>query len=180
MNCSDRAAPLGPRSGTEHRARIMTKSSSISSLYRGPMYDALLQESLGYVACALVEELGEWARFVVAAIVAHCFLMLVIMIRRPATPTRGDLFATRVSFLPLVLLAVLCAPVIWRSIRRHALGDAWLGRWLVADDPVYSPFFVAALVWLAVYGILTVQKSLRRRGMVLGVQDVGEASSRRS
>src|SRR4030081_2979945 len=88
----------------------------VSPQYTAAFRQALLWQSLFFFFTALMLDHGRANQYVFVAVLAHWLAMVVIVFRRPQSPTRVDLLVCRLGF-PLVLaMTVWLAPSVWRYV----------------------------------------------------------------
>jgi len=151
----------------------MNSPAKLSSRYLDAFKSSLFQQSWLFLAAALLLESLEADLFVLAAIAGHWLLTLVIAVRRPQQPTRWDLLFCEFGFVPVALLTVALAPIVWRAAGDTTLYERWFGSILIADPGSLLPVQVVAGVWIVVYFVLEI---FRRKAKVKRVKAVGAAS----
>lgn len=82
------------------------------------------------VLTLLLLDMGRAFGFFRVALIAHWMGIIVIMGRRPTSPTKVDILFIRWGILPLFLLSVWLGPLVWRIIGESPLSgwERWWGR----------------------------------------------------
>jgi hypothetical protein len=93
-------------------------SRSLSSVYWPATRTALLQQGIVFVLSALTLDLGQTICEAVTAIAAYWLAFCIIVVRRPSSPTRGDMFLIRYGFLLMFFFAVAALPFVGRALGR--------------------------------------------------------------
>ena len=75
--------------------------------------------------------------------------------------------------MPVALLTVALAPIVWRAAGDTALHERWFGSILIADPGALLPVQIVAGVGIVVYFVLEI---FRRKAKVKRVKAVGAAS----
>ena len=91
----------------------MTHSLSISPSYRKPICEAItLQVLLGFLSLLILDG-GTTARICGIALAAFWSGALVLIWRRPQSPTRRDIELLRFGYMPVVVIAFFVVHFIW-------------------------------------------------------------------
>ncbi len=90
----------------------------ISSAYWPSTKTSLLQQAVVFILALLMLDLGQTMCEAVTAIVAYWLAFSIILVRRPSSPTRGDIFLIRYGFLFIFVCAVAALPFVGRAIDR--------------------------------------------------------------
>jgi hypothetical protein len=91
----------------------MSYSLPISSGYRKPIFEAVaLQVLLGLLSLLILDG-GTTARICGIALVAFWGGTVILVCRRPQSPTRTDIGLIRFGYLPLVVAAFFLVHFIW-------------------------------------------------------------------
>ena len=93
-------------------------SRPISSAYWPPVKTALLQQSIVLILAALTLDGGLTLNVAVIAILAYWLAFGVIVFRRAASPTRGDVLLVRYGFLLIFVCVLIAGPIAWRALGR--------------------------------------------------------------
>jgi hypothetical protein len=93
-------------------------SRPISSAYRPATKTALLQQGIVFILSALMLDMGQTICEAVTAIAAYWLAYGIIVVRRPSSPTRGDIFLIRYGFLLMFFSAVAALPFVGRALDR--------------------------------------------------------------
>src|SRR4051812_11976459 len=91
----------------------MSYSLPISASYRKPVFEAVVLQVLVGLFSALILDGGTTARICGIALVAFWGGAVVLIWRRPHSPTRRDIELLRFGYLPLVVIAFLLVHFIW-------------------------------------------------------------------
>jgi hypothetical protein len=75
----------------------------------------VLQACLG-ILTALILDGGRAFSFFGVALLAHWIGILLIIWRRPKTPTELDLSVIRIGILPIIFIECVIAPIVWSAI----------------------------------------------------------------
>lgn len=67
-----------------------------------------------WVIVALTLDMGEMFSFFLYALAAYVVLLLLVLLRRPSSPTATDLLVIRWSLPFLLMLSALLCPMVWR------------------------------------------------------------------
>ena len=92
----------------------MSYSLPISPAYRRTIFEALALQAVVAVISGMALDFGQAAQICGIALLAFWSGVLVLIWRRPLTPSPLDLSLVRVGYLPVVVLAAVLVPVIWR------------------------------------------------------------------
>ena len=85
----------------------------ISSSYRKPVFEAVgLQVFAGFISLLILDG-GTTARIFGIALVAFWSGAVMLIWRRPQSPTRSDIELIRFGYLPLVVVAFFLVHFIW-------------------------------------------------------------------
>ena len=93
-------------------------SSPISSAYWPPIKSALLQQGIVLILALLQLDGGYTLNVATIAIVAYWLAFGMVVVRRPSSPTRGDIFLIRYGFLLIVVVVFVVAPPVWAALGR--------------------------------------------------------------
>ncbi len=93
-------------------------SRSFSSAYWPATKTALLQQGIVFILSALTLDMGQTFCEAVTAIGAYWLAYGIIVVRRPSSPTRGDIFLIRYGFLLMFCFAVAALPFVGRALGR--------------------------------------------------------------
>jgi hypothetical protein len=96
----------------------------ISPQYWSAFKEALIGQSLIGIPTSLLLDGGRAFAFFETALLGHWIAILLIVWRRPMTPTKFDLSFIRIGILPMCLLPGLLTPLVWRII-----GESDLSGW---------------------------------------------------
>lgn len=91
----------------------MNYSLPISPSYRKPVFEAVALQALLGLLSALILDGGTTARICGIALVAFWGGAVVLIGRRPQSPTRTDIELLRFGYLPLVVIAFVLVHFIW-------------------------------------------------------------------
>ena len=78
-----------------------------------PIWVALGLQGVIILLSPFVRDLGEFAQFACMAASAFWGSVVVLVARRPRTPTRSDLCWVRYGYLAAIAIAGVVAPIIW-------------------------------------------------------------------
>ena len=93
--------------------RAMSYSLPISPSYRKPVFEAVALQALLGLLSALILDGGTTARICGIALVAFWGGAVLLIWRRPHSPTRTDIKLLRFGYLPLVVMAFFLVHFIW-------------------------------------------------------------------
>jgi hypothetical protein len=93
-------------------------SRQFSSAYWPPVKAALLQQGITAILALLVLDGGLTFHVTMIAIVAYWLAFCIVIVRRPDSPTRGDLRLVRYGFLMVFLIVIVAGPMVWRALGR--------------------------------------------------------------
>ncbi len=88
----------------------------ISPLYWSAFREAAFAQSLLGIPLALLLDGGRAFSFFGVAILSQWISTLMIVTRRPTSPTKGDLYFIRIGILPLCVLTGGIAPFVWKVL----------------------------------------------------------------
>jgi len=88
----------------------------ISAQYGPALRLAIAQQSVPLLASAFILDGGVLLRAVLFSGIAHWILICVILLRRPSSPTRFDISAIRIGFLPMIVFAGAIAAFVSRTL----------------------------------------------------------------
>ena len=91
----------------------MKLSVPISDNYRAPIYVALGLQVITVFLSPFAPDHGEFTQFACMAATAFWGSVVVLVARRPRTPTRTDLLWVRYGYLAAVAVAYVVAPIVW-------------------------------------------------------------------
>lgn len=91
----------------------MSQNIPHSDSYRAPLHSALYVQCVIVVLCGLLLDFGVSARIATITMVAFWVGVLLIMLRRPRTPTVADLWIVRFGFLPLFVILQILTRCVW-------------------------------------------------------------------
>ena len=93
---------------------FVMRAIAFSERYHSPIWWAFVWFILLSLWCAMVTDMGESSQVFGYTIVTYAVLILLIMIRRPATPTRLDLLLVGFGLPVLFFLGLLFIyPLAW-------------------------------------------------------------------
>lgn len=93
-------------------------SRSLSSAYRPATKTALLQQGIVLILASLTLDMGQTICEAVTAVAAYWLAYGIIVVRRPSSPTRDDMFLIRYGFLFMFASAVAILPFVGRALGR--------------------------------------------------------------
>ena len=94
---------------------MMSRSLPISETYRQPLYNAIgIQVFFGLVSLLILDG-GTMARICGVSILAFWGATVVMIWRRPQTPTSTDLFFLKFGFFAVAVAAYFVVPAIWHA-----------------------------------------------------------------
>ena len=93
-------------------------SRSVSSAYWPPTRTSLFQQGIVFILALLMLDMGQTMCEAVTAIGAYWLAFGIIVVRRPGSPTRGDIFLIRYGFLLMFFSAVAALPFVGRALGR--------------------------------------------------------------
>lgn len=91
-------------------------SSGISDKYWPALKQGLLLQIIFGVLSALILVAGDPFMLFAVALLGHWMGILMIVLRRPTSPTAVDLFFVRYGIVLLMIATVLVAPSVWSII----------------------------------------------------------------
>jgi len=91
----------------------MKSNQSIAAGYMQGFMIALMYQAIFLLLGSIALDSGEQLRWVILSIIAYWILALIIVIRRPQSPTRFDLAAIRSGFIVIFFLVIFFTGVIW-------------------------------------------------------------------
>lgn len=97
---------------SEGIARLMWTNVPISERYRGPLWGALVLQTVTVALSVLVLDFGVTARCCLVALLGFWGGTAVLLWRRPRNPTRADRWLIRWGYLPLVVAVQVVARFI--------------------------------------------------------------------
>jgi len=91
----------------------MTLLLPVSANYRKPIFEAIgLQMLIGFLGLLLLDG-GTMARICGIALLAFWCSAVMLIWRRPKSPTRTDIQLIRFGYLPVVIIAYFLVRFIW-------------------------------------------------------------------
>ena len=93
----------------------MSYSLPIAPSYRKPIFEAVVLQALLSILSLLMLDGGTTARICGIALVAFWAAAVVLILRRPRTPTRTDLSFVRFGYLAMVVVAFFLVHFIWHG-----------------------------------------------------------------
>jgi hypothetical protein len=97
-------------------ATLQSALHGISPLYWAAFREAAFAQSLLGIPMALLLDGGRTFSFFIVALLSDWVCIILIVARRPMTPTKFDLSFIRIGILPMCILTGAIAPLIWRII----------------------------------------------------------------
>ena len=91
----------------------MSYSLPISPSYRKPVFEAVVLQILLGLLSALILDGGTTARICGIALVGFWVGAVLLICRRPHSPTRSDIELLRFGYLPLIVIAFFVVHFIW-------------------------------------------------------------------
>ena len=91
----------------------MKSNQSIAAGYMQGFMIALMFQAIFLLLGSTCFDNGDLLRWVILSIIAYWILALIIVIRRPQSPTRFDLAAIRSGFIVIFLLVIAFTGVAW-------------------------------------------------------------------
>ena len=92
------------------------------------MRTALLQQNIVIVLASLVLDEGQAISMATIAIAAHSLAFTIPLLRRPRSPTEGDMILIRYGYLLILVAVILAGPPAkencWAAIHEDACGSA--------------------------------------------------------
>ena len=88
---------------------------TISPTYRIPILRTFVAQALVSVIASLVLDGGTAFEVVGIAVAAYWGALVIIVLRHPLTPSRGDLLWARLGFAVSLALAAVVCPAVWWS-----------------------------------------------------------------
>jgi hypothetical protein len=88
-------------------------SNVVIATYWPAIRTSLWQQVAVHLLTALLLDCGEMHHRALVATIGYWLILSVIILRRPTTPTKTDLFLIKFGFLFLFLIVVRLAPVFW-------------------------------------------------------------------
>jgi hypothetical protein len=110
-----------PKSAEEVARRELFE---FSPRYWPALKQAISLQMVFGVLTGLMLDMGRSFGFFKVALVGHCLGILLIIGRRPLSPTKWDIFFIRFGVLLLLIFAGLFAPLVWSII-----GESHLSGW---------------------------------------------------
>ena len=92
----------------------MSYSLCISPSYRKPIFEAVVLQVIVGILSLMILDGGDCARICGAALLAFWGGAVVLIWRRPVTPTKTDLELIRFGYLPVVIIAFFIIQLVWR------------------------------------------------------------------
>lgn len=90
----------------------------LDSRYHRALEIAIGQHLVAFVATAFMLDGGEMLRMTLVAMAAYWTFILVILLRRPLSPTKIDLLVIRWGFVPVGAIALAAAFAIGWTLAR--------------------------------------------------------------
>jgi len=90
--------------------------TSLSPEYRKATEFAVAQQFIAFVVTSLLLDGGMMLRVTLYAIASHWAVILVVIIRRPTSPTLFDLLLLGFGFIPVGVLAYIIAGLTGRGV----------------------------------------------------------------
>jgi hypothetical protein len=90
----------------------------LSPAYWPPTKTALVQQGIVLILALLMLDMGQTICEAVTAIVAYWLAFGIIVVRRPSSPARSDIFLIRYGFLLMFFSAVAALPFVGRALGR--------------------------------------------------------------
>jgi hypothetical protein len=129
----------------------MKASTPISPKLTLALQDALFWQALLFVLSALMLDFFYVNHLVLAAAAAHWLVMVVVLIRRGDSPTRGDLLFCRVGFFFVFAITVVSAPYLMEARGNQTLSEKWFGHDIVRDGECSGAVALIAFIWVLAY-----------------------------
>jgi hypothetical protein len=107
---------------------VSRKTVEVSRPYWPALRNALLLQSVLGMFTALLLDGGRSFTFFGVALLAHWIGIILIVARRPTTPTEFDLSFIRIGILPIFVLTGAISPLVWRIIGESDL-SGWQRLW---------------------------------------------------
>jgi hypothetical protein len=92
----------------------MSCSIPISQSYRKPIFEAVVLQVIVGILSLMILDGGDCARICGAALLAFWGGAVVLIWRRPVTPTKTDLELIRFGYLPVMIIAFVIIQLAWR------------------------------------------------------------------
>lgn len=140
-------------------------SDDVSAAYKPALYKSVQLQALLFILTSLVLDRGQMRRYFIFAMCGQWAGTIIILFRRPTSPTKTDLSFIRYALLPLFLLVNLLIPVIWNWKGGSSIDDLyrWQFRKGGADSEVGIFCVLAYVVWLMSDIAASVRKWARSR-----------------
>lgn len=90
------------------------KNVTFSKKYNQPIRFGLISAALLALIAATTQDMGEWLTTYINSLVAYGALILLILLRRPSSPTRQDLLIVKWGLLILFLAGLIIYPAVWK------------------------------------------------------------------
>lgn len=88
----------------------------LSSSYASAFRTGICLEAAMGILTALILDGGETFKFFGVALLAHWIGMILILWRRPLSPTKFDLSFIRIGIIPLLVASAAIGPSVWKLI----------------------------------------------------------------
>src|ERR1022692_2378880 len=100
-------------------------SVTVSPKHIRAMQQALFVQAIFVALTACVLDSGHTHWCTLTAVLAHWLGMVMILIRRPASPTNGDLWFSQWGYFPILAATVFFAPFFHMVLGRDSLLEHW-------------------------------------------------------
>lgn len=94
----------------------MNASAPVSERYRKPLLEAAILQVLAVILAGMILDGGKCLYVVLLSVLAHWAVAVIILVRRPSSPTKGDLAIVGRAFL-LVLLVIYLLGILVMELR---------------------------------------------------------------
>lgn len=148
-------------------------STTVSSKYISAFAQALFQQSLLYLITGLMLDMYVTNHVATVATYAHWAGMVLIVIRRPNTPTASDLWFCRNGIVPVFVTALLIGSPIGRILESRSLFERWFGRPFFDTMGLPIILLVAALLWVLVYPFRVLYRRKKNAAQAASVDQAG-------
>jgi hypothetical protein len=95
------------------------QKSPVAAVYGPAIRTALLQQGIVLILTALLLDGGQTFSSAVIALVAHWLTVIILVCRRPSSPTEGDVLLVRYGFLLFFFIVLVAGEPEWAALRRY-------------------------------------------------------------
>ena len=90
----------------------MNASAPVSERYRKPLLEAAILQVLVVILAGMILDGGKCLYVALLSVMAHWAVSVIILVRRPYSPTKGDLVIVGRVFLLMLLVIYLLGTLV--------------------------------------------------------------------